>query len=83
MASRSSLSTERTRPAKSPANVYAVKTGRLEFDVMCENTNAVLSFRWPEGKVKCFGHFSGSKRFPFLLHGPVVTSYDSVFFMYS
>jgi len=28
---------------------------------MCENINAVLSFRWPEGKVKCFGYFSRSK----------------------
>jgi hypothetical protein len=47
---------------------------------MCENTNAVLSSRWPEDKVKCFGYFSRSKRFPFLLHSPVVTSYATVFF---
>lgn len=46
---------------------------------MCENTNAVLSFRWPESKVKCFGYFSRSKRFPFLVYGPVVTLYASIF----
>jgi hypothetical protein len=41
------------------------------------STNSVLSSRWPEGTVKCFGHFSRSKRFPFLLHSTVVTLYAS------
>jgi hypothetical protein len=51
----------------------------LEFDVMCENINAVLSFRWPEDKVKCFGHFSRSKLFPFFYIVQWLR-YDSVFF---
>ena len=44
--------------------------------------NTVLSFRWPQGKVKCLDHFSRTKRFPFLLHVPVATLYASVSFMY-